>query len=102
VSNLQIVVLCDELHEPIERFGAFFLGEAVDVLHVVADCEDELPARDGIGTNHWMYGAEACANILECSTRLRVEFKAIICCGAIEARLGVGGGQTFEESLVGR
>lgn len=33
-----------------------FLGQAVDLLHVVTDCEYGLPARHWVGPNHGVLG----------------------------------------------
>jgi hypothetical protein len=46
VAELQVVVLRDELDEPVEEVVALGLAETVNLLGVVADCVDGLPAGD--------------------------------------------------------
>lgn len=56
MPNLQVVVLRNQLYEPVQRGFAFFFGEPVDLLHVVADCEDGLPTGHRIGADYGVCG----------------------------------------------
>jgi hypothetical protein len=49
--DLSIVVVHQQLLEPLEHICTFFLGQAVDMADVSADREDALPACDWIRTD---------------------------------------------------
>jgi len=52
MSHLQVVVVDDETQEPGEEPLAFARGQSVDVLYVVAECEDGFPACYRVGTDY--------------------------------------------------
>ena len=56
LADLQIVILHNQLHKPVQSMLALFLGQPVDLLHVVANCEDRLPACHWVGSNHGVLG----------------------------------------------
>lgn len=56
MPDLQIVIVRNQRHKPVQRGAAFSLSQAVDVLHVVADGEDGFPACHGVGADHRVGG----------------------------------------------
>lgn len=101
MPNLQIVVLDNELHEPLQRTLGLLGRELVDLLHVVADGEDGLPACDRVGVDHGVDGFEDFADVFGGAARLAVDFETVFFGGFVEGGLGVGGCEGFEELLVG-
>jgi hypothetical protein len=101
MANLQVVVIDNEAQEPFEQRLGFQFGQSIDVLYMVADGEDRLPACNGVGPDYRMDGFEDFTNILGCAAGLRVDFKPVLGGSFVEFGLRVGGGQRFEELLVG-
>lgn len=64
VAQLQVVVLADELHEPLQEVLRLGLVEAVDHLHVVADGVHALPARHRVRADDGVHGLEHLADVL--------------------------------------
>jgi hypothetical protein len=56
VPDLQVMIFGDQSHKPIQRSFAFVLGQAVDMLHMVPNSEDRLPACNGVGADHGVRG----------------------------------------------
>jgi hypothetical protein len=102
MSHLQIMILRNQLYKPVQRRATFFFSEPVDVLHVVADGENGFPACDGIRTDYGVLGGEVCAGIFGGAAGRAVEGKVVGGGRGVEFGLGVGGGEGFEELLVGR
>lgn len=100
-AHLQIVILHDQLHEPLEEVLALRLAHLIDALGVVADGEDALPARDGIGANDRVHGFEVGADVERVAALGGVELEVVLGGGFVEEGLCVGGGEGFEEFLVG-
>lgn len=102
ITHLKVVVLHNQLHEPVQSTPALVGGQTIDMLDVVADRKHGLPACDGIGADHGVLSCELAADILGRAARLAIELKVVVFCGLVEARLGVCCRQAFEEFLVGR
>lgn len=101
VPHLQVVVLDDELHEPAQEVRRLLVAEAVDLLHVVADGEDGLPAGDRVRADDGVDGLEELADVLRGAALGRVDAEAVAVGGLVEARLGVGGCEGVEEGTEG-
>ena len=56
MSDLQIMILHDQPHEPLEQRLRFQRRHVIDVLHVLADCEDGFPACDRVCADHRVNG----------------------------------------------
>lgn len=72
MPDLQIMILDDQLHEPVQSPPALFLRQSIDLLDVVAYAENGLPARDRVRADHGMYGLKFCADVLGSSAGLAV------------------------------
>lgn len=57
------MVLGDHAQEVIKEMRPLALGQAVDVLDVVTNGEDALPAGDRVGADDWVLGGELVAHI---------------------------------------
>jgi uncharacterized ParB-like nuclease family protein len=44
MANLDVMIFRNQRREPIESSLAFFFGQPIDVLHMVADRKDRFPA----------------------------------------------------------
>jgi hypothetical protein len=100
VTDLQIVVIDEQSHEPCEKSLALELAHVVHLAYVLADGKDGLPARDGVGADDGVDGLEELADVLGGAAGLGVELEAVPLGGLVEAGLCVGGGQGLEEFLV--
>lgn len=100
VTDLQIVVIDEQSHEPCEESLTLLLSHVVNLGNVLAECEDGLPARDGVGADDGVDGFEELADVLRSTALSSEELEAVFLGGLVEARLGVGGGQGVEEFLV--
>lgn len=61
---LEIMILHDQLHKPIQKAARFFFRQPVDVLDVVADGEHGLPTGDGVRADDRVHGLEDVADVL--------------------------------------
>jgi hypothetical protein len=102
LADMQIVVLNNQLDEPFQCMLAFLLGQAVDLLHVMANSKDRFPACDGIRSDHGMLRSQFATHVLRSTARLVVQVESVFLCGEIETRLRVCGREAFEEFLVRR
>lgn len=92
VSDLQVVIFHNQLHEPFQQRFRFQGCHVIDVLHVGADCEDGFPPGNRISANDGMDGGEIFANVVGGAAGVGVEFE-VICFGRlIKLRLRVGSG----------
>lgn len=96
-SDLQIMVLRDQVDKPPEEVLRLVLAQPVDLLHVVTDGEDALPPGDRVGPDHGVDGLEELAHILWGAALGGVDLEAVAVSGLVEAGLGVGGRQAVEE-----
>jgi len=72
------MVLSDHTEELVEKVGGLVLSQSVDMLNVVADSEDSLPACNGIGADNWVLGRELVTNIQWRATGLGVELEFLV------------------------
>jgi hypothetical protein len=72
------MVLGDHSQEFIQEVRALALGQAIDVLHVMPNCEHGFPSCDGVGTNNGVLGGEFIADILWVATLIRVEAELVV------------------------
>ena len=92
VSDLQVVVIDEQSHEPVEQRLTLQLSHVVDLPDVVSDGENALPAGDGVGADHGVDGLEKLADVLGCAALTAVEVEAVLVGGLVEARLHIGRG----------
>lgn len=85
------MVLDDQLDKPIQSTSALFLGQPINLLHVVTYGEDGLPTSDWIGADNGVLCSQIRAHIFRRSTWFAVKLKAILFGGGTEAWLRVGG-----------
>ena len=62
--DLQIMIVADQSHEPLQQSFAFELGHVVDVSDVGADREDGLPTCHWVGAHYGMDGSKLRPDIL--------------------------------------
>lgn len=101
VADLQVVVLDDELDEPVEEVLRLGLAQPVDLLDVVAHGEDALPARHGVRADDGVDRLEELAHVLGGAPLGAVQLEAVALSRLVEARLGVGCREGVEEALQG-
>jgi hypothetical protein len=95
MPNLQIMVIDDQTHKPIQQSPALLLRQPDDTLDMMPHCEDGLPACDRVRANDGMDGAELRADVLGGAARRCVQLEAVGVGGFVEAGLGVGCGEGF-------
>lgn len=54
---MQIMVLDDKIHKPLEQMSALLLRDSVHLLDVRADSKYTLPTCDWVGANHRVLSA---------------------------------------------
>lgn len=97
-AHLQVVILDNQLHEPIEKMLRLLLAQSVDSLHVIADSENRLPARHRVGANYGMDRLKDLANILGRTTLCGPDLDTVFLGGSIKQRLRVVSRQGIEEA----
>lgn len=100
MPDLQIMVLDNQLNEPVQGPLALFLGQSIDLLDVVSYSKYRFPASDWVGANHGMDSLQVCADVLGSTAGFGVELKTVLFGAETEAGLCVGGCEAFEELLV--
>ena len=55
-SYLQIVILHNEIHEPIQEVTTFLFRETIDLLDMTSHSKHRFPARDWVRSDHGMNG----------------------------------------------
>ena len=100
MPNLQIMVLDNQPHKPFQQRLTLQWGKVVDLLHVVTDREYGFPACDGVGADYGMDGDEVFADVVRGAAGVGVELEIAGFGGFVEAGLGVGGCEAFEELLI--
>jgi len=58
VPDLQIVILRENAHKPIEKHAALFICYTIDTLCVLTDGKDRLPSRHWIGPDNGVIRSE--------------------------------------------
>jgi hypothetical protein len=98
---LEVVVLSNHAEEFSKEVRALTLSEAVNVLNVMAEGKDGLPASDWVGPNDWVLGGELGTNIQWRSTWRIIEFKFVVLGGLGKEWLGISCSKSVKELLVG-
>ena len=99
-AHLQIMILHDQVYEPVGEMFALFVAQSVDFLHMGANSEDTLPSCNRIGADHWVLSTQIFADILRGTARALEDLEAAILRKLIELRLRKGCVQPFQKSLV--
>jgi hypothetical protein len=100
MTDLQIMILDNQLNEPVQGPLALFLGQPIDLLDVVPYAKYRFPASDWVGANYGMDGLQVCADVLRSPAGFGVELETVLLGAEAEAGLCVGGCEAFEELLV--
>jgi hypothetical protein len=100
VTDLQVMVLNNELHKPVQGSSALFLRQSVDLLDMVSNPKNGLPSCDWVCANHRMNGLQVSAHVLWGSTRFTVELETVLLGAEAKAGLCISGCKAFEELLV--
>lgn len=66
------MILSDHAQELIEKVVALSLSKAIDMLNVVADGEDGLPAGNGVGADDGVHSGELSTDIVRGATSILV------------------------------
>lgn len=99
-AHLQIVILDNQIHEPLQQVVALLLGDSVYFLDVRSHGEYTLPTRDWVSAYNRVLGAKLFSNVLGSAAWARVNFEVVVLSNLIEARLSVCCSKTFQEFLV--
>ena len=91
MSNLQIMIIHNQLHEPFEESFRFQGRHVVDLLNMFANCEDRFPACDGVSTDDGVDGGQFFADVVGGATRGEVEFEVVVLGSLTEFGLRAGG-----------
>ncbi len=101
VPDLQIMILNNQLREPVQKMLALSLANFVDPLCMMTNGVNAFPARNRIRADDWVDGSEILANVLRSTALGAVELETVVLCALLEDRLRVGARQLFQEFLVG-
>lgn len=101
VPYLHIVVLEDQVQEPVHQRLRLERGDVVDVADVLTDRVDGLPARHRVGANDWMGGGQLFAHIERRPAWGGIEREFASLGRLMELRLGAMHRQGFEKALNG-
>lgn len=102
VAHLQVMILHDQVYEPVGEIFALLIAQSVDSLHMSANSEDTLPSCNRIGADYWVLSTQIFSDILRGTARALKNLEAVIFCELIELRLREGCIQPFQEFLVRR
>jgi hypothetical protein len=72
------MVFSNHTEELIEQVRRLILSQAINVLNVVANSEDGLPASDWVGADNWVLGGEFIADVEWGATRLGVKLELLV------------------------
>lgn len=97
-ADLEVVVLDDELHEPVEEVPRLRLGQPVDALDVVADGEHALPPRHRVRADYRVDRFQHLAYVLGRPARRRVYLEVVPVGRLVEGGLCVVRGQCVQEA----
>lgn len=95
------MVLSDHTKELVQEVGGLVLGQAVDVLDMVTESKEGLPASDGVGANNRVLSRQLTTNVQGGATRILVKLELMVLSSLSEEGLSIGGGETVQELLVG-
>lgn len=97
-TDLEVMVLDNKLDKPVEEVLALFLGKTMDLLDVMADGKDRLPACHRIGANNRVDRLEDIANILRSAALTCVDLKVVALGCIVEKGLSVVGRKSVEKA----
>lgn len=100
VAYLQIMILHDQVYEPVSEVFALLVAQSIDFLHMSANSEDTLPSCNRIGADYWVLSTQIFSDILRSTARALENLEAVILCKLIELRLRKGCIQPFQEFLI--
>jgi hypothetical protein len=72
------MILSNHTEELIEQVRRFILSQTVNVLNVVADSEDGLPAGDWVGADNWVLGGKFIADVEWGATGFGVKLELLV------------------------
>lgn len=100
MTDLQIMVLDNQLNEPVQGPLTLFLGQPVDMLDVVSNAKYRFPASYWVGADHGMHSLQVCANILGSAAGFGIQLETVLFSAEAEAGLRIGSCETFEKLLI--
>lgn len=74
-SDLQIVILVDQVEEPLQEMVALLLRHTIDIPDVASNGEDTLPPSHRVGADNRVDRLEVESDVLRSATRLTVELE---------------------------
>jgi len=89
MPHLQVMVVDNQPHKPIQKALALRVGQRVDALHVVGHREHAAPARDRVRADHGVRRAQLLADVLGRAAHAAVQRKVVVGRRLVEARLRV-------------
>lgn len=89
MPNLQIMILHNQLHKPIQRLPALLFRQPIDLLHMMTDRKYRVPSRHRIRPNDRMNGRQVFAYVLRSTARLTVDLEPVFFGAGVEAWLRV-------------
>lgn len=98
-TDLQVMVLDDEVDKPIEKMAALGLAEPMDAFDVLTNSKNRFPSGHGVRAYDRVNSFEHLAYIFRGAAFRAVDPKAILFGGLIELRLGVFGRQRIQKAL---
>lgn len=99
-ADLQVVILVDQVKEPLQEVVALLLCHAIDISHMASNREDTLPPSDRVGAHDGVDCLELKSDVLRGATGLVVELEPAFLSDFLEVRLGEGPSQPLQEILV--
>jgi hypothetical protein len=90
VSYLQIMIIHHKSQEPVQYAFTLSFSQSINFLHVVAECENALPAGDGVGAHDRVDGFEDFADVFGGAAGLGIDLETILLGRFVEFRLCVG------------
>lgn len=92
-SDLQVVVLVDQIKEPLQEMVALLLRHAIDIPDMASNREDTFPPSHWVGADNRVDCLEVESDVLRSATRLTVELESTFLSDLLEEWLGKGSGQ---------
>lgn len=89
MAHLQIVVIDNQPHKPVQELFALSLRQAIDMLNMMANCKHGFPPRHWIGADDGVLCDELFAHVLGRASFPAVEFEAVLISGLVELWLRI-------------
>lgn len=58
------MILNNQPNKPVEKMPALILRQSINLLRMMPNCKNALPARNGISPDNWMDGSKLVSHIL--------------------------------------